>query len=200
MIFWLSGFFFPIKFPYILAPPTPFWNSPLELSESRSPQLKSWPSLQREFSNFQLSSVQLLSRVWLFATPWAAVHQASLSNTNSHRLLKLMSTESVMLSNHLILCCPLLLLPSIFPRIRVFSNESALAKVFKFQLQHQSFQWTPRIDLLLDGLVGSPCSPRDSQESSPTPEFKRINSSVLSFLYSPSLTSIHDYWKMNSLD
>ena len=71
-------------------------------------------------------SVQLLSRVWLFATPWTAACQASLSITNSWSLLKLMSIESVMPSNHLILCCPLLLLPSIFPSIRVFSNESAL--------------------------------------------------------------------------
>ena len=74
----------------------------------------------------QFSSVQLLSRVRLFLTPWTAAHQASLSLTISWSLLKLMSIESVMPSNHLILCCPLLLLPSIFPSIRVFSNESAL--------------------------------------------------------------------------
>ena len=74
----------------------------------------------------QLSSVQSLSRVPLFATPWPAAHQASLSITSSRSLLKLMSTESVMPSNHLILCRPLLFLPSIFPSIRVFSNESAL--------------------------------------------------------------------------
>ena len=73
-----------------------------------------------------LSSVQLLSRVQLFATPWTTARQASLSITNSQGLLKLMSTESVMPSNHLILCRPLLLLPSIFPSIRVFSNESVL--------------------------------------------------------------------------
>ena len=73
-----------------------------------------------------LSSVQSLSRVWLFVTPWTAACQASLSITNSWSLPKLMSIESVMLSNHLILCHPLLLLPSIFPSIRVFSNESAL--------------------------------------------------------------------------
>ena len=73
-----------------------------------------------------LSSVQLLSRVWLFATPWTAAHQASLSITNSQSLFELMSIESVRRSNHLILCCPLLLPPSIFPSIRVFSNESAL--------------------------------------------------------------------------
>ena len=75
-----------------------------------------------------------------------------------------------------------------------------VAKVLEFQLQHQSFQWAPRTDLLQDGLVGSPCSPRDSQESSPTPQFKSISSLVLSFLYSPTLTYIHDYWKNHSLD
>ena len=75
-------------------------------------------------SNF--SSVQLLSCLWLFATPWTAAHKASLSITNSWSLLKLMSIESVMPSNHLILCRPLLLLLSIFPSIRVFSNESVL--------------------------------------------------------------------------
>ena len=78
------------------------------------------------FSHFPFQSVQLLSRVQLFATPWTAAHQASLSITNSQSLLKLMSIKSVMPSNHLILCHPLLLLPSVFPSIRVFSNESAL--------------------------------------------------------------------------
>ena len=73
-----------------------------------------------------ISSVQSLSRVWLFATPWTTVCQASLSITNSRNLPKLMSSEPVMPSNHLILCCPLLLLPSIFSNIRVFSSESAL--------------------------------------------------------------------------
>ena len=67
-------------------------------------------------------------------------------------------------------------------------------KVLEFQLQHQSFQWTPRTDLLQDGQVGSPCSPRDSQESS-TPQFESIHFSALSFLHSPTLTSIHDHWK-----
>ena len=72
------------------------------------------------------SSVQLLSRVWPLATPWTATHQASLSITNSQSLPKLLSIELVMPSNHLILCCPLLLPPSVFPSIRDFSNESAL--------------------------------------------------------------------------
>ena len=79
------------------------------------------------------------------------------------------------------------------------NSSHEVAKVLEFQLQHLSLQWTPRTDLLQDGQVGSPCSPRDSQESSPTPQFKSIDFSVLSFLHSPTLTSIHDYWKNHSL-
>ena len=79
-----------------------------------------------QFSSVQFSSVQSLSCVWLFVIPWTEACQASLSITNSRSLLKLMYIELVMPSNHPILCCPLLLLPSIFPNIRVFSNESAL--------------------------------------------------------------------------
>ena len=94
--------------------------------------------------------------------PWTAARQASLSITNSQSLLQLISIASVMPSNHLILCHPLLLTPSIFPSIRVFSNELVLcnqeAKILEFQLQHQSFQWIFRTDFLKDGLVGSPCS------------------------------------------
>ena len=144
----------------------------------------------------QFSSVQLLSCVWLFATPWIAACQASLSITSSRSSLKLMSIKSGMPSSHLIHCCPLLLLPPIPPSIKVFPNESALRlRWLEFQLQHLSLHWIFRVDLLQDGLVGSPCSPRDSQESFPTPQFKSINSSVLSFLHSPTLTSIHDHWK-----
>ena len=152
--------------------------------------------LKNEDTRNQFSSVQLLSHVQLFATPWTAAGQASLSITNSPSLVKLMSIKSVMPSNYLTLCHPLLLLPSILPRIRVFSNFSYLhqvAKVLEFQLQHQSFRWTPTSELLQDGLVGSPCSPRDSQESSPTPQFKSINSLV-------QLTSIHDYSINHSFD
>ena len=79
------------------------------------------------------------------------------------------------------------------------NSSHEVAKVLEFQLQHQSLQRNPRADLQ-NGLVGSPCSPRDSQESSPTPQFKSINSFALSFLHSPTLTSIHDYWKNHSLD
>ena len=132
-------------------------------------------------------------------TPWAAACQASLFITNSRSLLKLMSIESVMPCNHLILCCLLLLPPSIFPSIRVFSSEfasggqsigvSASTSVLPMNIQ--------RTDFLLDGLVGSPCSPRDSQESSPTPQFKSINSLALSFLYSPTLRNpgIRGHWR-----
>ena len=80
------------------------------------------------------------------------------------------------------------------------SSSHQVAKVLEFHLQHQSLQWKPRTDLLWDGLVGSPCSPRDSQESSPIPQFKSISFSVLSSLYGPSLTSVHDYWKNHSFD
>ena len=97
------------------------------------------------------TSVQLLSCIWLFATPWTTTCQASLSITNTRSPPKLMSIELVIPSNHLILCRLLLLLPSIFPSIRVFSNESVLhmvAKVLEFQFQHQSFQWIFRTDFL----------------------------------------------------
>ena len=106
----------------------------------------------------QFSSVQSLSRVWLFVTPCTAAHLASLSITNSWSLLKLMSIESVMTadSQH----------QGLFQWV---NSSHEVHKVLEFQLHHQSFQWTPRTDFLQDGLVVSSCSPRDSQESSPTP-------------------------------
>ena len=113
---------------------------------------------QKEYF-IRFSSVQSLSRVWLFVTPWTAACQASLSITNSWSLLKLMSVESVIPSNHLILCRPLLLPPSIFPSIRVFSNESALHIRW---LKYWSFSFSISLsnDFLWYRLVGSPCSPR----------------------------------------
>ena len=128
-------------------------------------------------------------------TPWAAARQASLSITNSWSLLKLMSIESVMPSKHLILCHPLLL-PSIFASIRVFSEESVLIRwpnywSFSFSIS-PSNEYSGLISFRIE-LVGFPCGPRDSQESSPVPQFKCANSSALSFLYSPTLTSIHDH-------
>ena len=151
------------------------------------------------------SSVQLLIHIWLSVIPWTAARQASLSITNSQSLLKLMSIESVMPSNHLVLCHPLLLPPSIFPSIGVFSNESVLhirwPKYWSFSVSiSPSNEYSGLISFRMDWLVGSPCSPRAFQESSPTPQFKSINSSALSFLCSPPLTSIHDYWKKHSFD
>ena len=124
------------------------------------------------------SSVQSFSCVRLFVTPWITAYHASLSITNSRSLPKLMCTETVMPFSHLILRCPLLLLPPIPPSIRDsqwVTSSHEVTKVLKFQLQHQSFQRTPRTDLLEDGLIGSPCCLRDSQESSPTTQFKSIN-------------------------
>ena len=108
------------------------------------------------------TSVQLLSCIWLFVTPWYATCQASLSITNSWSLLKLMPIELVMPSNHLILCHPLLLLPSSFPSMILFqwvSSSCQVARILEFQLQHQFFQWIFRTDLLYNRLVGSLCSP-----------------------------------------
>ena len=133
--------------------------------------------------------VQSLSCVWLFATPWTAACQASLSFIISLTLLKLMSTEAVMPSNHFILCCLFLLLPSIFPSIRILSKESALktssgqrigtsASVLWMNVQG----WFP---LGLTHLISL-----QSQESFPTPQFKSINFLTLSHLYGPANTSI----------
>jgi len=148
----------------------------------------------------QFSSVQSLSRVWLFVTPWIAAGQASLSITNSRSSPKLMCIELVMPSSHLILYHPLLLLPSIAPSIRVFSNESALRirwpKYWSFCFNISPYNEHP-------GLVSFRMDWLDLlavQGSSPAPQFKSINSSALSFLHSPTLTSIHDHWKSHSLD
>ena len=137
------------------------------------------------------------------ATPWTAACQASLSITNTQNLLKLMSLASVMPSNHLILCQPLFLPPSIIPSIRVFSSESVLHIrwpmywSFSFSISTLN-EYSGLISFGMDRL--DLCSPGDSQESSPTPQFKSINSLALSFLYSPILTSIQDYWKNYSFD
>ena len=151
-----------------------------------------------------ISSVQSLSHVQLFATLWTKTHQASLSITNSQSLLKLMSIESVMPSNHLILCHSLLLSPSIFSSIRVFSNESVLRirwpKYWSF-----SFSISPsnehsrlisfRMDWLdLLAVQGTLKSLLQHHSSKASVFF------VLRFLYTPTLTSIHDYWKNHCFD
>ena len=152
----------------------------------------------------RFSSVQFSrSVVSDFATPWIAASQASLSITNSQSLLKLMPIESVMPSSHFNLCHPLLLLPPIPPSIRVFSNDqlfawggqstgvSASASVLPMNTQDWSpLRWTGWISLQSKGL---------SRVFSNT-TVKNINFSVLSFLHSPTLTSIHDHWKNHSLN
>ena len=151
---------------------------------------------------YSIISVQSLSHVQLFATPWITAHQASLSITNSRSSLKLMSIEAVMPSSHLILCRPLLP-PPIPPSIRVFSNESTLRVrwpkywSFSFSISPSNEHPGPisfRMDWL--GLLAV----HGTQESSPIPQFKSINSLALSFLHSPTLTSIHDHRKNHSLD
>ena len=133
------------------------------------------------------------------ATPWIAAHQASLSITNSRSSPKLMCIKLVMQSSHLILSCPLLLLPPTPPSLRVFSNESTLhirwPKYWSPSKEHPgmiSFRmdW---LDLLaVEGTLKSLLPP--------TPQFKSINSLALSFLCNPTLTPIHDHWKNHSLD
>ena len=134
------------------------------------------------------TSVQLLSPVQLFAIPWTAARQASLSITNSQSLLKLMSIESVMPSNHLIFCCPLLL-PSIFPR--VFSNGSVLhirwPKYWSFSLSPTN-EYSGVISFRMGWF--DLLAVQGTLKSCPTAQYKSINSSALSFLYSSTLTSI----------
>ena len=147
----------------------------------------------------QFSSVLSL----LFVTPWTAALKASLSITNSQSLHKLMSIESVMPSKHFILCHPLLLPPSIFPSIRVFSNESVLHTrwpnnwSFSFNIS-PSNEYSGLISFKMDWLDLR--AVQGTFESSTIPQFKSINSSVLMFLCSPTLISIHDYWKNHSFD
>ena len=151
---------------------------------------------------------QSLSPVWLFVTPWTTAHQASLSLTNSQSLPKLKSIEPVMPSNHLILCHPLLLLPPIPHSIRVFSNESVLRirwpKCWSFSFSISPSNEEPRLISFridwLDPLAVQGNHLLQPQETSPTPQFKSTDSSVLSFLSSPILISIHDYWTNHSLD
>ena len=155
------------------------------------------------FLENMFSSVQPLSRVRFYVTSWTAAHQASLSITNSWSLLKLMSIKLVMPSNYLSLCWALPLQTSIFPSIRAFTNESAFhtrwpsigvsasASVLSMSIQGG-------FPLGLTGLVS--LQSRELPKSSPGPQFKLINSSTLCFLYSPTLTSVDDYWKNHNFD
>ena len=159
-----------------------------------------WPVY---FLDKLFNSVQSLSRVWLFVTPCTAACQASLSITKSWSLLKLMSIDSVMPSIHLMVCCPLLLLHQSFPASRSFpmnqfftsSGQSIEASVSLSVLPMNIQDWFP---LGLTGWISLLSSKELSRV--PTLQFKSINSLALSFLYGPTLTSIHDYWKHHSFD
>ena len=136
--------------------------------------------------------VQLLSHIRLFVTPWTAAHRL-LGPALSLSLSKFRSIELVMLSNHLILCHSLLLLPSVFLSIRAFSNESAVCirwpEYWRVSISTSS-EYSGLISLRIDW---SDWTARDSQESSPAPQFESINSLALSLLYGPTLISTHDY-------
>ena len=154
------------------------------------------------WDKFQFSSVQSLSCVRLFVTPWITARQASLSITISRVHSNSCPSSWWCPSNHLILCCPLFLLPPISPSIRVFSNESTLCmrwpKYWSFSFSIVPSKEHPRpISFRMDWL--DLLAVQGTQESSRTPQFKSINSSVLSFLHSPTLASIHDHRKNHSL-
>ena len=132
------------------------------------------------------------------STPGLPVHHQlpEFTETHVHRV-----SDAIQPSHPLSFPSPPAPNPSQHQSLFQWINSShEVAKVLEFQLWHHSLQRNPRADLLQNGLVGSPCSPRDSQESSPTPQFKGINSSVLSLFHSPNLTSIHDHRKNHSLD
>ena len=143
--------------------------------------------------------VQSLSHVQLFATPRTAARHASPFSTISWSLLKLMSVESVILSNHLFLRCPLLLMPSIFPSIRVFSNESALCirwpKYWSFSIS-PSNEYSGLISFRIDWF--DLLAVQGTLESSL--QFESITSSVLSLFYGSTLTTVHDHWKNHCFD
>ena len=151
----------------------------------------------------QFSSVHLLSRVWLLATPWIAAHQASLSITISQSSLKLRSVESVMPSSHLILGCPLLLLPSIPPSIRVFSNESTLRMRWP---KYWSFSFSIIPSKEIPGLISFRMDWLDLLAVQGTlKSLLQHHSSKASILqcsafFTVQLTPIHDYWINHSLD
>ena len=149
----------------------------------------------------EFSSVQSLSHVPLFVTPLTAALQASLSITNSRRLLKLMSITLVIPSNHLVFWHPLFLTLPIFPSIRVFSSESVLhirwPKYWSLSFSiSPSSEYSGLISFRMDCL--DLLAVQMTQESSPAPQFKSIHSSVLNLLYGPTLTTVHDYWENHS--
>ena len=160
--------------------------------------------VEMEFKRETAVVVQSLSHVWLFVTPrmW---HTRLLCPplspgvySNSCPLSQWCSPTISSSATPFSFCLQYFPVSGCFPVSQLFTYQ--VAKVLDLQLQCQSFQWILRVHSLFDWLVWSPCCPRDSQGSSPTSQFKSINSSVLNFLYSPTLTSIHDHWKNHCLD
>ena len=158
-----------------------------------------WIILSWSVRDYQISSVQFSSFAHSRPTLRDPVDCSKPGFPVHNQLPELTQTSVHCIGNAIQPSHPLSSLsPPTFNLFQWVISSHQMAQVLEFQLQHQSFQWTFRAHLLFDGLVGSPCSPRDSQESSPTPQFKSINSLAFSFLDSPTLTSIHDYWKNHS--
>ena len=159
-----------------------------------------WHRYTANYSSLFPLIVQLLSRVQLFATPWTLALQASLSFTIFWGLLKLMFIKSVFPFNHLVLCRPLFLLPSIFPSIRVFSAlHIRWPKSWSFSFSiSPSNEYSGFISFRTDWF--DLLAVQGTQESSSAPQFKSLSSSVFSLLYSPILAPIRDYWKNHSFD
>ena len=183
-----------LSFPY---PPR---HNNIEIWSTDTPIMASNCSSGRK--NFVFSSVAqsclTLCNPMTRSTPGLPVHHQLLefTQTHVHRV-----SDAIQPSHPL--SSPSLPAPNRSQHQSLFqwiNSSHEVAKVLELQLQHHSFQRNPRADLLQNGRVGSPYSPRDSQESSSTPQFKSINSSALSFLHSLTLTSIHDHWENHSLD
>ena len=184
-----------LRFPHDCSIQPKLQTSALTTSPARREALWAWKCHVYQHT-FSVGSVQSLSCAWLFLTPWTAARQASLSITNPQSVLKLMCIESVMPSNCHPLSSPFLHAFNI-SSIRVFSNESVLG------IRWPKY-WSLNFSLITSneysGMISFRMDWLDSQESSPTLQLKSINSIPLSFLYGPTLTSIHDYWKNYSFD
>ena len=166
-----------------------------------------WHGWEDDIWGFFQLSVQFSSATQSCPTLWDFMDCSTLGLSVHHKLLEFTQTHVHWVGNAIQPSHPLsspsppaLNLSQHQSLFKWVSSSHQVDKVSEFQLQHQSFQRIFRTDFPQDGLDGSPCSPRDSQESSPTPQFKSINSLMLSFLYNPTLTSIHDHWKNHSLD
>ena len=158
------------------------------------------------YKQYTVSTVQFISVAQLCSTLCDPMDCNTLDFSVHHQLPDLAQTHvhgAGMLSNHLILCCPLHLLTSILPSIRAIYNKSVLSirwPNFGVSASASILPMNTQDRFSLDWLVTSPCRPKDTQESSPTPQFKTINSSAFNLLYGPTLTSIHDYWKNHNFD